>query len=118
MERSLHHKVTRIRNNRNRCSLMPSRYHPMLNLPSNRYHSMRNNSSHKIKAPSPKHLALLVSFSFCEALVGADMLVIDHNASAVAVVDASCYLSSCSSVWGYPLYIMPVKLPLAVSPKV
>src|SRR6516164_8752060 len=125
MERNLHHKVTRIhnrylpmRNNRNKCSLMPSSYHPTLKLPSNKFHRMHNNSSHKIKAPSPKHLALLVSFSFCVASVGAGMLVIDHKDSAVAAVDASCYLLSCSSVWGYRLYIMPVKLPSAASPKV
>src|SRR2546429_123636 len=103
MEHNLHHKVIRIRNkhlplrnNHNRCNLMPSsRYHPMLKLLSNKYHPMRNNSNCKIKAQSPKRLAHLVSFSYCEASGGVDMLVIDHNASAVAVVDASCYLSFC-----------------------
>ena len=66
MEHHLHHKVTRIhskrlptRNNRNRCNRMPnSRYHPMLSLLSNKYHFIRNNSSHKIKALSPKRLEL------------------------------------------------------------
>ena len=62
------------------------------------------------KAPSPKRLALWACYFCCEVSAGADMPDIDHNASAVAVVDVSCYLSSCSCVWGYHPYTMPVKI--------
>ena len=69
-----------------------------------------DNSSPNSKALSPKRLALWACFSSCVASAGADMLDIDHNASAVAVVDVSCYLSCCSFAWGYRLYTMPVKI--------
>jgi len=51
------------------------------------------NSSPNSKVLSPKRLALLACYFSCEASAGADMPDIDHDASAVAVVDALYYWS-------------------------
>src|SRR5271157_5138122 len=110
MERSHHPKVTHIHSKHHPMRNSRNKYRPMRNSHSNRCHPICNRHRNN-KTPSRKRSELWASFSCCEVLVGADMLAIGHNASAVAVVDASYCWSSCSYAWEYHPCIMPAKLP-------
>jgi hypothetical protein len=113
MERSLHPRVTHIHSKRHLMRNHNSNCHRMLKHLSSKClptcNRRRNN-----RARSRKRSALLASCSCC---AGADFLAIGHNASAVAVVDASFCWSSCSFAWGYHPCIITAQIPLKAFPR-